>query len=242
MAQYPDPQWKRDQGSRMVAIFDPCASRYDKPMQESVRSLLTTTGYRIEELTDHVELTKCCSYGGHIKAVNHELVENITENRMKQSRRPFVTYCSNCRDTFASSGKESDHLLNLIFDLKIDSSSVTNLSQRWKNRVALKNALTGKTDDETKDGDSTADLKLEISSELRKTMNEQLIMDEDIMAVIKNAEETGNFVVNNHTTEVTAHLTIGLFTYWVTYEKKESGYQLKKVYVHRMTIDGEFKK
>lgn len=247
MALNPDPRWKYDDEKNVVAIFDPCASRYDQPMQKSVRSLLTTIGYQVEELSDQGELAKCCSYGGHIQAVNPGLKQKIVTDRLNQANYPYVTYCSNCRDTFASDGKESDHLLNLILDLGIESTAVVSLSQRWQNRIALKNSLTGSVADTKTVELATSEQaipksapRLVISPELRKVMNAQLIMDEDVMAVISNGETTGNLIINQVNSDVTAHLTRGLITYWVTYQKLSDGYELKNVYAHRMKIADEF--
>lgn len=237
MALNPDPRWQSYDEKKVVAVFDPCASRYDQPMQESVRSLLATIGYQVEELVDHGEQTKCCSYGGHIQAVNPGLTQKIVADRVNQANYPYVTYCSNCRDTFASDGKESDHLLNLVFDLGIDSTSVVSLSQRWQNRITLRNRLMGRAE-EIKLALGQAS-PLAISPELRKVMNTHLIMDEDVIAVIRNSEMTGNHVINQVNADISAHLTIGLITYWVTYEKLPDAYQLKKVYAHRMKIADE---
>jgi len=168
-------------------------------------------------------------------------------DRVNQANYPYVTYCSNCRDTFASDGKESDHLLNLIFDLGIESTAVVSLSQRWQNRIALKNSLTGSVADTKTVELATSEQAIPKSApllvilpELRKVMNAQLIMDEDVMAVISNGETTGNLIINQVNSDVSTHLTRGLITYWVTYQKLTAGYELKKVYAHRMKITDEF--
>ncbi|KAF5077745.1 hypothetical protein DSECCO2_147820 [anaerobic digester metagenome] len=212
-----------------------------------MRSLLTTNGYRVHELCDHGELSKCSNCGGHIHAVNRGLTQKIVTDRINHANNPCVTYCSNCRDTFVSDGKERDHLLNLIFDLRIESTTVVNLSQRWQNRIALKNSLTGSVADNKTVELTTSEQaipksapRLAVSPELRKVMNAQLIMDEDVMAVIRNGETTGNRIINQVNSDVTAHLTRGLITYWVTYQKLTAGYELKKVYAHRMKIADEF--
>ncbi len=237
MAQYLKSQWQGLGTGKTVAVFDPCASRYDRAMQESVRKLLKGAGFQIEELPYHGEVARCCSYGGHIQAANLEQVKNITANRIQENANPYVTYCSNCRDTFASEGKECSHILDIIFDTGFPERPAPHLSQRRRNRVDLVQELTGKGTAKGGSVDPMECISLEIPPELRKQMNDHLILEEDILAVIEQCEATGSVLQNKGTGEFTGHFSQGVITYWVTYEKTTSGYKLKKVYSHRMKIE-----
>ena len=144
LARYPRTEWQGRGAGKTVSVFDPCASRYNQAMQESVRILLTEAGFQIEELTFQGTMARCCSYGGHIQAVNLEQVKTITASRIQENPNPYVTYCSNCRDTFASAGKQCSHLLDVVFNTGAPERPAPDLSQRRRNRVALVNELTNK--------------------------------------------------------------------------------------------------
>lgn len=230
-----------DPGGEMgtVAVFDPCASRDYPQMQESVRKLLCQAGFQIEELPYQGKHARCCSYGGQIHGANPKQVKDITLNRIGENPNSYVTYCSNCRDTFASEGKESSHILDVIFQIGNSRRSAPDLSQRRRNRISLVSQLTGDgTGTGRGSGESMSEgVTLEISPELKKYMNDHLILEEDVQAVIQHCEATGSVLQNKSTGEFTGHLSQGATTYWVTYEKGESGYRLKKVYYHRMVIE-----
>jgi len=237
MSQHAQPQWKNLAAGETVSVFDPCASRYDGVMQSSVRELLREAGYKIEELNYYGEEALCCSFGGHIHAANPEQVKKITNDLIMENDNVYVTYCSNCRDTFSSAGKECSHILDIIFDTGSPNRLAPDLSQRRRNRVELKNKLLFKGLGEGGTVIIKDNAPIEVSPELRKKMNAHLILEEDIRTVIEHCETTGNKLINESTGEFTGHLCQGLITFWVTYEKTESGYILKNVYSHRMKIE-----
>lgn len=41
----------------------------------------------------------------------------MTTSRAKEEELPYVTYCVNCRESFAGQGKEAVHILDLLFGL-----------------------------------------------------------------------------------------------------------------------------
>lgn len=235
----PDQGPKKVAAVKVAAVFDPCASRSYPAMQESVRKLLCQAGFQIEELPWQGKHVRCCGYGGQIHGANLKQVKDIALNRIGENPNPYVTYCSNCRDTFASEGKECSHILDVIFQIGLPRRAAPDLSQRRRNRISLVSQLTG---GETRSGKGGSEgmpesFALEISPELKKYMNEHLILEEDIQAVIRHCEATGNVLQNKGTGEFTGHLPRGATTYWVSYEKSESAYRLKKVYYHRMIIE-----
>ncbi|TGE39324.1 FAD-dependent oxidoreductase [Desulfosporosinus fructosivorans] len=237
MVEHPRFEWKAKGKGKTISVFDPCASRYDRAMQADIRKLITEAGFQIEELSHNGTEARCCSFGGHIHAANPELVKKITTDRIGENNNPYVTYCSNCRDTFASEGKACSHILDILFDIGSPERLAPNLSQRRRNRVAFANKLKGNGIVEGGTDHKLERANLEIPSELMKTMNDYLILEEDVLAVIEHCEATGNVLQNKSTGEFTGHLSQGVITYWVTYEKTDSGYKLKKVYSHRMKIE-----
>ncbi len=226
--------WKKGESNGSVSVYDPCASRYDSLMQESVRRLLKDCGYHIEELDYSGKNARCCSYGGHIHAVNPEQVKKITANRIAQNDKPYVTYCSNCRDTFASAGKDCSHILDIIFGTGTFDRNAPDLSQRRLNRVELMRLLKGLP----KGGDeqTMGNIRIIITPELQAKMNEHLILEDDVRAVIEHCEATDSMLENKATGEFIGHLSVGAITYWVIYSVKDSSYELRNVYTHRMKI------
>lgn len=237
MAQYPRSDWKEKGKGKTISVFDPCSSRNDRTMQADIRKLITEVGLQIEELSHSGSEARCCSYGGHIHSANPKLVKKIRTDRIQENNNPYVTYCSNCRDTFASEGKACSHILDILFDIASPERLAPNLSERRRNRVNLANELKGIATKKEGNGDEEERINLKIPPELQKEMNDRLIMEEDVLAVIEHCESTWNVLYNNNTGEYTGHLSQGVITYWVTYEKTNSGYTLKKVYSHRMKIE-----
>lgn len=232
------PQWKGRGEGKTLSVFDPCASRYNSQMQESIRKLLYDAGYEIEELTYHGNEARCCSFGGHIQIANPEHARNIVYNRIHENDNVYATYCSNCRDTFAAAGKECSHILEIFFDTGSPARPAPDLSQRRRNRVELVDMYTGRKKIAAGiDINNEKSSFIEISPELKKKMNDELILEEDIYSVIEYCERTGAKVQNKKTGEFTGHLFQGVITFWATYEKNPSGLKLKQVYTHRMKIE-----
>ncbi len=101
-----------------AAVFDPCAAREDHGMESGVRKLAERAGVSIEELK---ERNRCCGYGGHMRVANPDLYEEITKHRAEASEKPYIVYCANCREVFASRDKECSHVLDVVFGLSPDS-------------------------------------------------------------------------------------------------------------------------
>ena len=87
-----------------------------KRMQSGVRKLAGKAGIVLEELR---EPNRCCGYGGHMRIANPELYDEITQHRAEASDKPYIVYCANCREVFASRGKECAHILDMVFGLGV---------------------------------------------------------------------------------------------------------------------------
>ena len=96
------PQGIHPSGAGVVSIHDPCSTRHELHIQESVRRLVQRAGYQIEELPLSREKTTCCSYGGDMWLANPELARAVVERRIAESRADYLTYCAVCRDFFAA--------------------------------------------------------------------------------------------------------------------------------------------
>lgn len=101
----------------VFTIHDPCSARYDTKMQEGVRWILNELGYKYVESEYSKEKTRCCGFGGQVETVNYKLVEKVRNRRLETLYDlPVVTYCSSCRSSLMQGGRNTWHILDLIFD------------------------------------------------------------------------------------------------------------------------------
>ena len=229
-----------------LSIHDPCTTRYEREIQDSVRNLVSKMGVQIEELPLNRERTECCSYGGLMWLANRKLAQKTVLRRIHQSEYDYLTYCAMCRDFFVKSGKASLHLVDLLFHP--DSFEVRkgtpapDFSMRHENRSKLKKKLL-KTlwGEKYMEPEPYEIIKLFISDEVRKLMEDRMILVEDMQQVIYHAEKTQTKLKNANTGNFLAHYTPACVTYWVEYHPKEDGYEIVTTYCHRMTIEDEVK-
>lgn len=224
-----------------MALYDPCSSRYLPDVQKSVRNLLGDMGYDIEELRLHGRYAQCCSYGGLISAVNPKLAREIRDDRISASAKDYVTYCPNCRDDFAGNGKPTWHLLDIIFGGQHAGGALKKpptRSQRLENRRELKAKILEtfwgeKMKSPKQEHDS---IKLMLSDDIEKKMDDRYILLNEIKQVIHHAETDGVKFIDKGTGHSIAHLKIGHVTYWVEYAQSGDGYKVYKTYSHRIQI------
>lgn len=230
---------KIDQG-HVLNVHDACGTRYNKVVHESIRSIASDLGYEIKELKNSKEKTKCCGYGGLVYFANKEQAEEFVEDRINESKEDLLVYCAMCKDLFVDKGKRTFHILDLIFGEDMDKVSrkrMPNLSERHANRAGLKNKLLRDLWGEEQDMDvSKNDLNLIIPEEVWKTMEERLILFEDIAKVIESSQKTGERFFNPEENSFLAHLRIANVTYWARYREKADEIHLLSVYSHRMEV------
>ncbi len=229
-----------------LSIQDPCTTRYEREIQDSVRQLIEKTGIQIEELPLNREHTECCSYGGNMWVANRDLAKKVVERRINQSSLDYITYCAMCRDFFAKSGKGTLHLLDLLFH----SDSLTerklkaapDFSFRHENRARLKNKLKKTLWGEMiMEPEPYEKIKLILTDDVRKRMEDRMILVEDVQKVIEYAERTHNKLQNSTSGNFLAHYCPASVTYWVEYQPAEGGFEVFTAYCHRMTIEDEVK-
>jgi Fe-S oxidoreductase len=221
-----------------AAIFDPCAAREDKAMQSGIRKLAAKADVVIEELR---ERNRCCGYGGHMRVANSDLYEEIVQNRIAESEKPYIVYCSNCKEVFAEQGKECTHILDMVFNLKPDKH-VPAIQEKRTNSLKVKKELmkeiTG-TDFQPKTH-NWDDLTLVISEELLERMNKKLISTDDVKETIWLAESSGDKFFDERDGMCLASMVKSVLTYWVQYKKNASKtYEVFSAYYHRMRFNRE---
>ena len=228
---------------RVVSIHDPCTTRGEPSIQDSVRRILGRLGYRVEELPLSRGKTECCGYGGLMWLANRPLAKAVVQRRIAESSTDYVTYCAVCRDLFAAQGKRSLHLLDLLFEKDPEARATRagpGYSQRHENRARLKRKLIREVWGEEMPGYHDYDkITLHIPADVQSRMEERLILEEDIQQVIAHAESTGKKFRNPQTGHFLAHHRPGNVTYWVEYSPnpKEDGFDIHNAYSHRMLIE-----
>jgi Fe-S oxidoreductase len=221
-----------------AAIFDPCAAREDNAMQAGIRKLAAKAGVAIEELR---ERNRCCGYGGHMRVANSDLYDEIVQNRITESEKPYIVYCANCKEVFAEQGKECAHILDMVFDLKTDRR-VLSIHEKKNNSLKVKKELmkeiTGK--DFQPETHAWDDLTLVISEDLLERMNKKLISTDDVKETIWWAENSGDKFVDERDGMCLASMVKSVLTYWVQYKPTASKtYEVFSAYYHRMRFNRE---
>lgn len=222
-----------------ISVFDPCASRGDALIQGSVRRIVEEAGFSIKELPFSGSGARCCGNGGHIYGTNPDLVHSVVQDRIHMGGPPYVTYCSNCRDIFAGSGKPCVHVLDIVFGLGDGSRKPPDLGERRENRARLKSALLEGVWREAQGEARQSGPELVIPPSLAGKLNRQLILEEDIRNVIMHCEETGSKFSLPGGERFIGHKRLGLVTCWVEYRQEGGAFAVLNAYSHRVSIAGE---
>jgi hypothetical protein len=172
-----------------------------------------------------------------MRLANRKLYDEIVSNRAAGSELPYVVYCANCREVFAAGGKEAEHILDLVFDA--EARPVPTIEQKRKNSLALKDSLSRRltgTGFEAPENEWSG-VKLVISPELQKRMDDELISADDVRETIWKAERDGSGFERDR--RFLACLVTDMLTYWVEYEPEADGFAVRDVYAHRMKFRQE---
>ncbi|SJZ66511.1 pyridine nucleotide-disulfide oxidoreductase/dicluster-binding protein [Consotaella salsifontis] len=224
-----------------LAIHDPCSGRHAKGVQRAVRELAAAVGAEVRELSG-AELTTCCGYGGLAQFANPVVADKIVDQRIGESEDDYLTYCAMCRDNFARRGKRAVHLLDLLLP-PIDGSDPAarpdpGFSRRRENRTRLKMALLKDLWDEDMT-DPLPQSNVVIPDEVRAQMERKLILAEDVIAVITNAESSGQKLKDRASDHFIATGRAGNVTTWVEYELADGVPIVRRAYCHRMEVEAK---
>jgi Fe-S oxidoreductase len=233
---------KRNAPGEIISVFDPCSARNRPETCENVRKILGDAGFFIEPLAYEKELAQCCSWGGQISIAAPNYSKRLTQAIVKENSRPYVVYCSNCRDIFAGESKPVKHILDVIFGLSEWTSSPPTASQRRRNRVYLKRTLVREDPGEGAERDDEMSEKLLMDGAVREKLNKNRLLEEDILSVIEKCEASGEFAADKITSHRFGCGVVGNLTHWVEYYLIDGGYKLINAYSHRMAIEHGIKK
>ncbi len=224
--------------SDTYAVFDPCTSREFPELQESVRQLMDAHQLGRESLPYEKEKARCCGYGGHIGIAASAYTRRVAHLRSQESQRPYLTYCVNCRESFAGQEKEAVHFLDWLFGIHGNRRLPSTVTEKRERRLEAKKWLLEHDWHETVQEEPRMDLK--VDKELERKLSESQILVQDMEDVVAHCQETGGGAVDPETGHIIGHHKIQNITYWAEYEiLPEGGYKLWNGYSHRMNLEGE---
>jgi glutamate synthase (NADPH/NADH) small chain len=240
------PQIPQRSPVRVLVVHDPCTARHHARAQDSVRNILHELGYETSEIPLSRDMTECCGFGGLMCFADRDLAERVVQRRIDATPEKMLAYCAMCRDRFASQGKPTVHLLDLIFkgdNQEPEWNKGPDYSQRRENRARLKRSLLSELWNEVVGvaQENYRDITLHISDQVRELMEKRMILVEDVQQVVQWAEKTGRKLVHRQTGNLLAHYRPATVTYWVEYSPAEDGYTIHNAYCHRMHIEEDVK-
>ena len=218
---------------RPAALHDACGARGDARTQETIRRLAEKLGVTLTETPYSGDRAPCCGYGGLTAYANPEVADEITQKALSRSDAPYVSYCMACRDRFARQGRESRHLLELVYGT--DAGSPPDISEKRWNRLSLKNELLQELWlEEPKE--MKLDYELNYADEARKLMDGRMILTDDVIAVLDAFRENGEAIEDEDGLLVARH-RVGNATFWVKFSMAgDNGYLVHRAWSHRMNV------
>lgn len=119
-------------------IHDSCSTRYEKGIQDGIRWIMNEMGYKVEELENSREKTRCCGFGGMVVPAVPDVAKRVMDRRAKESTTGhMVTYCAACRESMERGNADALHIVDLIF-----GETYTNDKVKKRNMGPLKQWVT----------------------------------------------------------------------------------------------------
>jgi len=224
---------KAKRADKPVALHDSCGARGDADTQKSIRRIAETLGCQIQDTEYSGDKSPCCGYGGLTQYTNRQVAKEMTQKCLERSELPYLSYCMACRDRFAREGRESMHLLELVYGSSADNCP--DISAKRYNRLSLKNQL---LKDLWKEDIEEMDLgfELEYEPQAELMMDDRMILKSDVTRVIQSLRETGEAILDEESGLYVTRARLGNVTFWVKYKETETGYRIYSAYSHRMNI------
>ncbi len=226
------PEQAKREG-KPIAIHDACGARGDQDTQDSIRRIAESLGCQVADTPYSGDKSPCCGYGGLTQYTNREVAKKMTDKCLERSDLPYLSYCMACRDRFAREGRESMHLLELVYGTSADHCP--DISAKRYNRLGLKDQLLSEVWNEEVEavdlGFTTA-----YTPEAETMMDDRMILKSDVIQVMQSFRETGAAVLDGETGLCITRMRLGNVTFWVKFTETESGYLVHSAYSHRMNV------
>ena len=202
--------------------------------QQAIRQIAAQLGCVIEDTPYSGDRSPCCGYGGLTAYANREVAQEMTEKCLERSDAPYITYCMACRDRFARQGRESRHILELVYGT--DAGAPPDISEKRWNRLTLKKELLQEIWGEEA-MEKKLDFQLDFTAEAREMMDERMILVEDVIAVLDEACRSGEVIFDSESGLLIARRRVGNATFWVKFARPEDGrYLVHRAWSHRMNV------
>mgnify|MGYP001323275776 CR=1 FL=1 len=222
------------QYDRPLIMHDSCSARGDHDMQAALRQLTNSLGCTLKEVPYNGDLTECCGYGGLVSFVNRDLASKMAKSCTKDEEVPFISYCMACRDRFAREGRESLHVLELVY--ASPAGNPPDISQKRKNRLSLKRRLLEEIWNEEVI-EVNPEYKIVIPEDIAKILDDRMILEEDVYAVIEEYHTGGSAAYDETSGLLTSSARKGNVTFWLTFTEDEADvYTIRGAYSHRMKV------
>ncbi|MCR5135838.1 MAG: 4Fe-4S dicluster domain-containing protein [Oscillospiraceae bacterium] len=220
--------------NRPMALHDSCGARGDARTQESIRRLAQGLGVELIETPYSGDRSPCCGYGGLTAYANPEVAGEMTDSCLERSDAAYLSYCMACRDRFARQGRESRHLLELVYGT--DAGAPPDISEKRWNRLTLKKELLQELWGEDCMEDKL-DFELNYTQDARRMMDERMILTDDVIAVLSDYRVSGEAVLDEESGLLVARRRVGNATFWVGFTQEgENAYLVHRAYSHRMQV------
>ena len=224
---------KAKRTDKPIAIHDACGARGDHETQSSIRRIAESLGCTVTDTAYSGDKSPCCGYGGLTQFTNREVAKKMTDKCLERSDLPYLSYCMACRDRFAREGRESMHLLELVYGTSADHCP--DISAKRYNRLSLKNTLLSEVWNEEVEAVDLG-FTIEYTPEAEEMMDDRMILKTDVIRVLQNLKETGDEVLDGETGLCVTRARLGNVTFWVKYTETETGYRVHRAYSHRMNV------
>lgn len=116
---------------REVTLHDPCPMRQQAPELDAVRELLSAAGITVREPAHNRQQTLCCGNIGMLRATDPAKSAAMRQQRLAEfpPELPIASPCEGCLDAFRGEGRQTAHLLELLFG--------QSKKRGWGNRLAF---------------------------------------------------------------------------------------------------------
>ena len=218
---------------RPAAMHDSCGARGDEATQNAIRNIAAKLGCELVETDYERDKSPCCGYGGLTMYANREVAHEMAEKCLERSEAPYISYCMACRDRFAREGRQSRHILELVYGT--EAGAPPDISEKRYNRLGLKNELLRDIWGEEVE---KVDLgyELNFSAEALEMMDDRMILKSDIIALIDHVRETNAAIDDADSGYTMASHRLGNVTFWAAFTEDEKGYTVHRAYSHRMKV------
>lgn len=119
-------------------LHDPCPTRFEADIHESVRILLNKCGVEFDEFEYNKKNTACCGDGSMVSVLNTEISKKQLRKRVDEAKESnIISYCQSCVNNFKSQDNGSKHILEFLFEDDTSKKRDTNTIEKWINRYRI---------------------------------------------------------------------------------------------------------